>query len=70
MRILRPENWSACAGRAVGCWQSSFTGAIRPREACHIFLDVVCPGMQFDSLDDWVRLYTAAGLAEVQARST
>ena len=25
-------------------------------------------GMQFDSLDDCVRLYTAAGLAEVQAR--
>ncbi len=32
-------------------------------EARHIFLDVVRPAMQFDSLDDWVR-YTAAGLAE------
>jgi SAM-dependent methyltransferase len=38
-------------------------------EARHIFLDVVCPGMQFDSLDDWVRLYTAAGLAEVQVET-
>jgi SAM-dependent methyltransferase len=38
-------------------------------EARHIFLDVVCPGMQFDSLDDWVRLYSAAGLAEVQVET-
>jgi ubiquinone/menaquinone biosynthesis C-methylase UbiE len=38
-------------------------------EARHIFLDVVCPGMQFDSLDDWVRLYTSAGLTEVQVET-
>ena len=31
-------------------------------EARHLFLGEVCPGMQFDTLDDWVRLYTAAGL--------
>jgi SAM-dependent methyltransferase len=38
-------------------------------EARHIFLDVVCPGMQFDSLDDWVRLYTSAGLTDVEVES-
>jgi SAM-dependent methyltransferase len=38
-------------------------------EARHIFLDVVCPGMQFDSLDDWIRLYTAAGLSDVQVET-
>ena len=38
-------------------------------QARHIFLDVVCPGMQFDSLEDWVRLYTAAGLADVQVET-
>jgi SAM-dependent methyltransferase len=38
-------------------------------EARYLFLDVVCPGMQFDSLDDWVRLYTAAGLADVQVQT-
>jgi SAM-dependent methyltransferase len=38
-------------------------------EARHIFLDVVCPGMQFDSLEDWVRLYTSAGLADVQVET-
>ena len=38
-------------------------------EARHIFLDVVCPGLQFDSLDDWVRLYSAAGLSDVQVET-
>src|SRR6266852_2037298 len=38
-------------------------------EARHIFLDVVCPGMQFESLDDWVRLYSAAGLADIQVET-
>jgi SAM-dependent methyltransferase len=38
-------------------------------EARHIFLDVVCPGMQFDSVDDWVGLYAAAGLSDVQVES-
>jgi SAM-dependent methyltransferase len=38
-------------------------------EARHIFLDVVCPGMQFDSLDDWIGLYTAAGLMAVQVET-
>jgi SAM-dependent methyltransferase len=38
-------------------------------EARHMFLDVVCPGMRFDSLDDWVRLYSAAGLSDVQVET-
>jgi cyclopropane fatty-acyl-phospholipid synthase-like methyltransferase len=38
-------------------------------EARYLFLDVVCPGMQFDTLEDWVRLYTAAGLADVQVET-
>ncbi len=38
-------------------------------EARHVFLDVVCPGMQFDSLEDWVRLYTAAGLSHVDVET-
>ncbi len=38
-------------------------------EARHFFLDVVCPGMQFESLDDWVRLYSAAGLADIQVET-
>jgi SAM-dependent methyltransferase len=38
-------------------------------EARHLFLGVVCPGMQFDSLEDWVQLYTAAGLADVQVET-
>jgi SAM-dependent methyltransferase len=38
-------------------------------EARHLFLGEVCPGLQFDSLEDWVRLYTDAGLADVQVET-
>jgi SAM-dependent methyltransferase len=38
-------------------------------EARYLFLGVVCPGMQFDSLEDWVQLYTDAGLADVQVQT-
>ena len=35
-------------------------------EARQLFLGEVCPGLQFDSVDDWVDLYTSAGLVNVQ----
>ena len=38
-------------------------------EARNLFLGDVCPGLQFDSLEDWVRLYSAAGLADVQVET-
>jgi SAM-dependent methyltransferase len=38
-------------------------------EARRVFFGEVCPGMTFDTLDDWVRVYRAAGLAEVQTSS-
>lgn len=31
-------------------------------EAREVFLGQVCPGMQFDSVEDWTRIYSAAGL--------
>ena len=30
-------------------------------EARQVFLGQVCPGMQFDTLEDWVRIYSAPG---------
>jgi SAM-dependent methyltransferase len=30
-------------------------------EARQVFLGQVCPGMQFDTIDDWVRIYSSAG---------
>jgi SAM-dependent methyltransferase len=36
------------------------------QEAKHIFLGEICPGMMFDDLDDWVRIYSEAGLTDVQ----
>jgi SAM-dependent methyltransferase len=38
-------------------------------EARQLFLGEVCPGLQFDSMADWVRLYSAAGLADVRVET-
>lgn len=38
-------------------------------EARQIFLGEVCPGLNFDTLEDWVRIYEEAGLSEVQVTS-
>jgi SAM-dependent methyltransferase len=35
-------------------------------EARQVFLGEVCPGLQFDSVEEWVELYSGAGLAEVE----
>jgi ubiquinone/menaquinone biosynthesis C-methylase UbiE len=35
-------------------------------EAREIFLGQVCPGLRFDTAEDWVRIYAEAGLADVQ----
>ena len=35
-------------------------------EAREIFMGQVCPGMQFDTVEDWVRIYASAGLASLQ----
>ena len=34
-----------------------------------MFLGQVCPGMQFDTLHNWVELYSDAGLANVRTQS-
>ena len=38
-------------------------------EAREIFLGQVCPGMQLDQLDGWVRIYEDAGLSATEVRS-
>jgi SAM-dependent methyltransferase len=38
-------------------------------EAREIFLGQVCPGMQLDKLDGWVRIYKDAGLSNIEVRS-
>jgi ubiquinone/menaquinone biosynthesis C-methylase UbiE len=35
-------------------------------EAREVFLGQVCPGLRFDTADDWVRIYTEAGLANIE----
>jgi cyclopropane fatty-acyl-phospholipid synthase-like methyltransferase len=40
-----------------------------PPEAREVFLGQVCPGMQVDTLEEWVRLYEGAGLSHTQVVS-
>jgi SAM-dependent methyltransferase len=35
-------------------------------EARRVFLGQVCPGLKFDTVDDWKRIYAEAGLAHLQ----
>jgi len=34
-------------------------------EAREIFLGQVCPGIEFDTIDDWMRIYQSAGLTDL-----
>ncbi len=43
------------------CWRRPPT-----EQAGQIFLGEVCPGLRFDTLEDWVRLYAGAGLGDVR----
>ena len=38
-------------------------------EAHHAFLGEVCPGMLFDTVEDWLARYRSAGLLDLQVRS-
>ncbi|MFN2502963.1 MAG: class I SAM-dependent methyltransferase [Acidimicrobiales bacterium] len=38
-------------------------------EAREIFLGQVCPGLEFDTIDDWVRLYQSAGLSQLETET-
>jgi SAM-dependent methyltransferase len=38
-------------------------------EAREMFLGQVCPGMQFDTLEDWVRIYASAGLTDLETET-
>ena len=38
-------------------------------EARRAFLGEVCPGMRFDTAEDWVSLYAGAGLTDIEVRS-
>jgi ubiquinone/menaquinone biosynthesis C-methylase UbiE len=40
-----------------------------PTEAKEIFLGQVCPGLEFDTVEDWVALYEIAGLSELETET-
>ncbi len=61
MRICKP------GGRVLATeffWRQPPTPEVR-----EIFLGQVCPGMQVDTLEEWVRLYEGAGLSNTQVVS-
>jgi ubiquinone/menaquinone biosynthesis C-methylase UbiE len=35
-------------------------------EAREVFLGQVCPGLHFDTAEDWMRIYTEAGLSQIE----
>jgi SAM-dependent methyltransferase len=61
VRVARP------GGRVLAtefCWRRPPTA-----EAREVFLGQVCPGMQFDTVEDWVRIYAAAGLTGLETET-
>ena len=38
-------------------------------EAREVFLGQVCPGMQFDTAEDWMRIYSSAGLTGLETET-
>jgi len=40
-----------------------------PDEAHEVFLGQVCPGMRFDSIEEWTAIYGGAGLIDIKTES-
>jgi hypothetical protein len=38
-------------------------------EARSIFLGEVCPGLEFDTIEDWVRIYRDSGLTDISTQT-
>jgi SAM-dependent methyltransferase len=57
-RVCKP------GGRVLGtefCWRRPPTA-----EAKEVFLGQVCPGLAFDDVDEWVGIYSGAGLVDIR----
>lgn len=60
-RVCRP------GGRVLAtefCWRKPPT-----EEARRVFLGELCPGLQFDSVEEWVGIYAGAGLVDVRTET-
>ncbi|HZJ07422.1 MAG TPA: methyltransferase domain-containing protein, partial [Nocardioidaceae bacterium] len=60
-RVTRP------GGRVLAtefCWRRPPT-----EEAREVFLGQVCPGMRFDSVEEWAAIYGGAGLVDIHTES-
>jgi hypothetical protein len=34
-----------------------------------VFLDQVCPGLEFDTIEDWIDIYASAGLGDLETET-
>jgi hypothetical protein len=60
-RVTRP------GGRVLAtefCWREPPT-----EEAKAVFLGQVCPGMRFDTIEEWTGIYGGAGLVDIETES-
>ncbi|MBF4762745.1 methyltransferase domain-containing protein [Nocardioides islandensis] len=60
-RVTRP------GGRVLAtefCWREPPT-----KEAKEVFLGQVCPGMRFDTIEEWTGIYGGAGLVDIETES-
>ena len=61
VRVAKP------GGRVLA---TEFFWRSRPsEEARQIFLGQVCPGLEFDTVEDWVQIYEAAGLGAIETET-
>jgi SAM-dependent methyltransferase len=56
-RVTRPGGWVLAT---EFFWRQPPTA-----EAREVFLGEVCPGLEFDTIEDWVRIYASSGLVDV-----
>jgi hypothetical protein len=64
--ITRPRSWPGSASRGPGVGHRVLLAPSTHRRAREIFLGQVCPGLQFDTVEEWVRIYSGAGLTDVR----
>jgi SAM-dependent methyltransferase len=60
-RVTRPGGWVLAT---EFYWRTPPTP-----EAREVFLGQVCPGMQFGTVEDWLRIYSAAGLTGLDTQT-
>jgi hypothetical protein len=68
--VARSRGWLGLPDREGRCSRRSSSGARAPSaETREIFLGQVCPGLEFDTIDDWVRISGSGGLTDIETET-